>query len=118
MHWREGFRRSARAAAVVYWLGAAVIVGGVYHDTVYEAAYQYRRAHPTDAWGEFDPVVTNNLHVIVPAPPPPPKPDFTMIGVTAAAKTFGWCLVVYAALLGVFRGLRWIGRGFIDGRPA
>ena len=117
MHWREGFRRSARAAAIVYWLGAAVAVGVMYHDTVYEAAYEFRRANPA-GWGEFDPVADNAFKVLIPAPPPPPQPNFTKLGVTAAAKTFGWSLLIYVSLLAAFRGLRWIARGFLDGRPA
>lgn len=117
MHWREGFRRSARATAIVYWLAAATAIGITYYNTVYDAAYEYRRENPV-GWGDNDEVVESNFQVLVPASSPPPKPNFTKIGITAAAKTLGWWLLTYAVLLGAFRGLRWIGRGFLDGRPA
>jgi hypothetical protein len=141
MHWREGFRRIARATAVCY--GVAALVGSAayglsegYVPTKTYVVEGQGRTFEVEAYSEkqaaelVDHHVTANPALFAPVPqawesngsprhvPGADQRRDWLVAATRAAVAALWWAGAYVALWGLFRGLRWIGRGFLDGRPA
>lgn len=111
MHWREGFRRLARGTAVAFAAAAIVATGSEFTSTLNSEVYKARIAHEERVRLSR---MYEGFRVIKVAEPPPVSDHYRKAGQAALNSAIGWG-IAYAVLWAVFRGLRWVGRGFLDG---
>lgn len=111
MHWREGFRRLARITAVAYAAAAVVAIGSTFASTVDNEQYKARIAYDERVRQAR---MSDRFTVLEAAKPPPPSDHYRKAGQDALTTALGWG-IAYAVLWAAFRGLRWVGRGFLDG---
>lgn len=140
MHWRAGFRRVVAAAAILYWLIAALFIAAAVNDNFIDMyasplgpkyeVYGYEwdnggigsvralSASEADKWlnaasyGYPNAGESKRLYS-------PWNYRLTFgEAVQRVGKTIGIAIFSWIVIVGVYMGVRWVARGFLDGDAA
>jgi hypothetical protein len=139
MNMREGFRRIARAVALIYWAVAAACFGFYIWNALSDPQSNPFGARAETYWFDYEnggkatilatssteadelakdayrsPSPGETIHLYSPYHHRATPRKF-LEGIGTA---FAWVMGVYVILVFIFRGLRWIARGFFEERTA
>lgn len=137
MNWGEGFRRVGLVTATIYWVAALSLIGMLAYDDLtseYASPFGPKLTTYTFDWPDAGSATVLapsldkaqeivNDHYAYDKPPPTGATEAvssaysqrkTFVGFTVwLGQMLGVAVIVYAILALFFRGLGWIGRGFI-----